>query len=86
MNTQTTQLRVTLPIQLQAYLRAKADKFGLSLSAYVKNLILTDVQDVEVPTYPMSKNRENIALQALEEYQQGKTKEIKDVDQFLDAL
>jgi hypothetical protein len=49
MNTQTTQLRVTLPIQLQGYLRAKADKFGLSLSTYVRNLIIQDVKDMAFP-------------------------------------
>jgi len=86
MNKQTTQLRVTLPIQLQGYLRAKADKFGLSLSSYVKNLILTDVQDIDYPVYKMSAKREMIAFQALQDHQDGKTHTIQDVDEFLNNL
>jgi len=54
MQTQTTQLRVTLPTRLQGYLQTKASKFGLSLSAYVRNLIINDVQDVDYPIFKAS--------------------------------
>ena len=49
MQTQTTQIRVTLPSQMQGYLKTKADVFGLSLSAYVRNLIHNDVRDIVYP-------------------------------------
>jgi hypothetical protein len=58
MQTRTTQIRITLPIKLQGYLQTKADKFGLGLSAYVKNLIIDDVKDVEYPIYEASEQVE----------------------------
>lgn len=58
MKTQTTQLRVTLPVQLQGYLQVKSNKFGLSLSAYVRNLIIDDVKDVGYPVFEASKSTE----------------------------
>ena len=51
MQAQTIQLRVTLPTELQAYLQTKASRFGLNMSAYVKNLIINDVKDVTYPVY-----------------------------------
>lgn len=75
MNTQNTQLRVTLPLQLQAYLQTKADKYGLSLSAYVRNLILNDVQDVEYPVYTASEATEKSYKAALEQKDSAVTME-----------
>ena len=84
--TSTTQLRITIPAELQEFLHAKASKYGLSKSAYVKNLILNDVKDLDFPTYPMSKKTEKIALQALTDYKQGKTHPLGDIDEFLNQL
>ena len=63
MQIQTTQLRVTLSTQLQTYLQAKANKFGLNMSSYVKNLIINDVKDDENPIYQASQKTE-LAYQA----------------------
>ena len=71
MNTQATQIRVTLPAPLQEYLQAKASKYGLSLSAYVKNLIINDVKDIEHPVYRMSD-------QSLKDYKEAKKAQAKD--------
>ncbi len=54
MQTPTAQIRVTLPIQLQGYLRAKASKFGLNLSSYVRHLIINDVKDMDYPVYEVT--------------------------------
>ena len=86
MQNNTVQLRVTLPAELQAYLQAKANKFGLNMSAYVKNLIINDVKDVDMPVFKMSKQTEEVALQALKEHNEQKTHPINDVDEFLDNL
>lgn len=40
----TIQLKVTLPRQLHALLKKQADSFGLTLSSYIKNLIIEDVK------------------------------------------
>lgn len=81
-----TQIRVTLPNQLQSFLQTKADKFGLSMAAYVRNLIINDIKDLDIPTYQMSKKTEENALQAKKDHQQGKTIEIHNVDKFLNNL
>ncbi|MBU0576084.1 hypothetical protein KJ707_00545 [Patescibacteria group bacterium] len=68
MQTQTTQIRVTLPVQLRGYLQTKANKFGLGLSAYIKNLIINDVQDVDYPVFEMSD-------QAISDFEEAKKAE-----------
>lgn len=84
MKTQTTQIRVTLPVQLQGYLQTKASKFGLGLSAYVKNLIINDVKDVEYPIFEASERTEEAYKTALQE--RDRAVEVDDVDEFLNSL
>jgi hypothetical protein len=84
MQTQTTQIRVTLPVQLQGYLQTKADKFGLGLSAYIKNLIINDVKDVEYPIFEASEQVEKSYKKSLQERDQAV--EVGDVDDFLNNL
>jgi len=84
--TKTSQVKITIPDQLHAYLKSKADRFGLTLSAYVKNLIIDDVKDMDFPTFNMSTVREKIALKAAEDYKKGKTRKIDDVDKYLSKL
>lgn len=49
MTSQSTQLRITLPTELQSLLKIRASKLGLNMSAYVKNLIINDVKDMDSP-------------------------------------
>ncbi|MEN8253669.1 MAG: hypothetical protein ABFQ62_04830 [Patescibacteria group bacterium] len=84
MSTQTVQLKVTLPIQLQAYLRSKSDKFGLTMSSYVKNLIIDDVKDVEYPVFQASKKTEEAYKKAIKERDQAI--EVKNIDEFFASL
>ena len=80
------QVKVTLPAQLQQFAQSKADKFGMTLSSYIKHLVLDDVRDMDMPIFTISAKTEKIALQALEDHKQGKTIEIKDIDDFLAKL
>ena len=82
----TNQVKITLPNQLHAYLKSKADRLGLTLSAYVKNLIIDDVKDMDFPTFEMSEKREKIALKALKDLRKGRTRKINDVDKYLNSL
>lgn len=84
MQTQTVQLRVTLPAELQAYLFTKASRLGLNMSAYVKNLIINDVKDVEYPVYEASERVEKSYKRALQE--RDKAVEVDDVNKFLNSL
>lgn len=85
----TSQLRITIPSQLQDLLYTKSDRYGFSMSTYVKNLILNDVKDDSIPTFKMNSKLEKIADQALKDYKEGKTHRIKnlnDLDDFLDSV
>lgn len=84
MQSQTTQIRVTLPVELQGYLQAKAGKFGLSMAAYVKNLIIDDVKDVDHPVMKASKKTEDSYKKAMQERSQAI--EVNDVDDYFDSL
>jgi hypothetical protein len=86
MATNVTQIKVTLPDPLMDYLASRAGKFGLTLSAYVKHLIVNDVKDMEFPTYQMSEKTEGVMLKAIEEDKLGKTKVMDNVDKFIDDL
>lgn len=83
MITNSVQLKVTLPLRPYDYVQARAKKFGLTLSSYIKYLILTDVKNMELPTFPMSPKTEAIALKALKDYRAGKLKRLKSIDDLL---
>ncbi|MBU0998623.1 hypothetical protein KJ570_03780 [Patescibacteria group bacterium] len=85
-NTQATQVKVTLPNELYLHLRSRAERFGLNSAAYIRNLIINDVKDIDIPVFKMSEEREKIALKALEDYKSGKTKVIDNLDNYLANL
>lgn len=76
----SVQLKVTLPLNLLDYLQAKTQKFGLSMSAYLKHLIIEDVKNMEIPEFTMSESTEKTALKALKDFRAGKLKKAKSVD------
>lgn len=86
MQTQTAQIRVTLPVQLQGFLQAKANKYGLSLSAYIRNLIIDNVQDVEYPVFEMSDQSVVALKEAKEAEGSGKLVQADNIDQLLGDL
>ena len=82
----STQLKVTIPLQLYDYVQAKTQRFGLTMSAYLKHLILEDVKDMEIPEFTMSKSTEETALKALKAFRSGKTKTARSVDDLMNSL
>ncbi len=76
----STQLKVTLPLNLFDYLQARTQKFGLSMSAYLRHLIIEDVKEMEMPEFTMSESTEKTALKALKDFKSGKLKKTKSVD------
>lgn len=80
------QVKVTLPNPLFGYLREQADRIGLTLSGYVKNLIVDDVKNQPFPTFRMSRNTEKVAQKALADYRLGKTKKFDNIDELLSSL
>lgn len=82
----TVQLRVTLPSELQAYLQTKASKFGLNMSAYVKNLIINDVKDVQYPVFEASDEVAKAYEEAKEAENRGKLTSVGNLDEFFKQL
>ena len=76
----SAQLKVTLPLNLLDYAQAKAQRFGLSMSAYLKHLVIEDVKDKTIPEFTMSESTEKIALKALKDFQSGKLERLKSID------
>ena len=85
-DTQATQVKITLPNELYMHLRSKAEKLGLNMASYIKNLVINDVKDIDIPSFKMSEEREKIALKAIRDYKSGKTRVLKDIDDFLANL
>ena len=82
----TSQLRITIPTQIQDLLYSKSDRYGLSMSAYVKNLIINDVKDIDLPVFQMNSKTEKIALQGLNDHKKGKTHNIENIEDFLASV
>lgn len=86
LDTQTTQIKVTLPDELYLYLKSRAEKYGLNLASYVRHLVINDVKDIDIPVFKMSEKTEKIALKALEDYKNGKTRKIDNIDDYFSNL
>ncbi|NCO12239.1 MAG: hypothetical protein COZ34_01405 [Candidatus Pacebacteria bacterium CG_4_10_14_3_um_filter_34_15] len=86
MQTQTTQIRVTLPVKLQGFLQTKANKYGLSLSGYIRNLVINDVQDVKYPVFEMSDQSVSDFHESMEAEKNGNLVVTDDVSQLLKDL
>ncbi len=84
MSTDVTQIKVTLPDPLFDYASSRAGKFGLTLSSYVKNLILNDVKNMDYPVYRASAQVEESYRTALQERDQAL--EVADVDEYFKTL
>ncbi len=87
-STTSSQIKVTLPDELRQFAQSRADKFGLTLSTYIKHLVLDDVKDIDMPTFPMSSKTEGTLLQELREYKLKKTHALEkdEIDEFLEGL
>ncbi|PJE61848.1 hypothetical protein COU87_02430 [Candidatus Roizmanbacteria bacterium CG10_big_fil_rev_8_21_14_0_10_39_12] len=82
----TSQLRITIPAQIQDLLISKSDKYGLSMSAYVRNLIINDVKETGIHMFDMSSKTEKIATKALKDHTEGKTHDIENIEDFLESV
>jgi hypothetical protein len=89
MHVQSTQIRVTLPIPLQDYLQSRADTFGLTLPAYIKNLLISEAREMEArqfSSYLVSDQAVEKLNQAKQEEKIGQLKAVRDVDDFFQKL
>jgi hypothetical protein len=83
-NMSTIQLKVTLSKQLHSLLQKRAQTIGLTMSSYVKNLIVDDIKDLALEKQQVSKQVEEAYQDALK----NKKKAIKvaNLEEALDNL
>jgi hypothetical protein len=86
MVTQQTQIKLTLPVQLYDFLESKARRLGLPVAAYLRHLAVEDVKGSEYPVFEMSERTEKAYNKAVEDYKNGKTIAVDDIDKFFDNL
>ena len=84
MITQQAQIKLNLPLSLKEYLESKAGKFGIPLAAYIRHLILKDIEDMDYPTYIASDKTVKEYRKAL--INKDKAIEVRDIDEFFDNL
>jgi predicted DNA-binding protein len=84
-NTLQSQVKLNLSTNLKQLLENKAGRFGMPVAAYVKHLILKDVE-VEYPVFEMSEKAEQSLKQALKDEKAGKLVKVEDIDKFFDEL
>ena len=75
-NMSTIQLKITLSEQLHALLQKRAQNIGLTMSSYVKNLIVDDIKDLAFSEQDASKQLEESYQDAIK----NKNKAIKVVN------
>lgn len=86
MITEQTQVKLNLPRALKEFAESKASKFGMPLTAYIKHLILRDVEKMEYPVFKASKRTEEAYKDALKAEKEGKLIKVNNVKKFFDEL
>lgn len=84
--TAARQIKVTLPTPLFGYLREQTERLGLTLSGYIRNLVVDDVKSQSFPTFKMSRNTEKVAEIALNNYRLRKTKQLDNIEELMSNL
>lgn len=85
MITEQTQIKINLPLALKEFVESKANRYGLPIAAYLKYLILKDMEGMEYPTFELSERSEK----AYKEAMKNRSKAIRvkgDIKAFLDNL
>lgn len=84
MITKQTQIKLNLPEPLKAHAEKKAKKFGMTMAAYIRHLIVNDEE--EYPVYQASKATERAYWKAMKAEKEGKLIEVTDLDKFFKEL
>jgi antitoxin component of RelBE/YafQ-DinJ toxin-antitoxin module len=83
-NMSTVQLKVTISDRLQILLKNQAENLGLSMAAYIKNLIIEDIKKNDLPSKMASQEIEKSYESAIKNKKSAK--KIDNLDEFLTNL
>ncbi len=84
MSVQTSQIKVALSAPLHGFLQEKAKRYGLTMAAYVRNLIIDDIKEKEIPIYQASQKIEKSYAMALKD--KAAAIEVDDLDIYFEEL
>lgn len=80
------QMKITLPTQIEALIKSKADQFGLSPATYIRHLVLEDAMSADYPTYQASPAVEEAYREAKKAEKNGRLIETTDLEAYLESL
>lgn len=87
MITQQTQIKLNLPLALKEFLESKAQRFGMPIAAYVRHLIIKDVEDMEYPIFEASDSTIKAYKKAMKEKDKAITfNNVEELDKYLKNL
>ena len=84
METQYSQIKLNIPIELKGYLATRAKNFGIPMASYMKYLIMKDIEQRDYPTFTVSDK----AIKAYKKSLQSSSKALKvtgEIGEFLDS-
>jgi len=84
MRTPQAQIKINLPLRFKEFVESKASQFGMPLAAYIKHVLLKEIEDMQYPTYEASEKVIKETKKALRE--KNRAIEVKDVHKFFKDL
>ena len=78
----TTQVKLTIPVTLKEIIEVKAARFGLSISAYIKHVLINDANEPQTLTDKAAKGVNLQIKDVLREYESGEIKFTDSVDEI----
>jgi len=87
MVTPQAQIKITLPVSLKDFLQSRAQRLGLPIAAYIRHLIVKDVEEMDYPTFEASDNTIKAFKKAMKEKDKAITfKNVEELDKYLKNL
>ena len=83
MPTTQSQIKLNLPLPLKKKVEERASAYGITLSSYIRHLIL---QDVDIPTFEASERTEKAYRQAKKDLKEGKAIKVSNIKEFFKTL
>ncbi len=82
-STNTTQIKLNIPVALKEQVEEIAKSFGYTVSAYIRHLLLSDVGEKKYPVKKMSLRTERIVKKALKD---DKWVKVDNIEEFFKKL
>ena len=82
MDTDKSQIKITIPSNTKNLLKERASQMGLTVSTYVKLLVFSDVKDITYLTFFPTKETESEVGDTIKLHDQGKLKSFSTIEEL----